>query len=55
MARSKAATVNDWFAQFEPIRAPALREVRASILEHFGAPERMSYGVLSPTIRGAGG
>jgi uncharacterized protein YdhG (YjbR/CyaY superfamily) len=46
MVQSKAATVDDWFAEVDPKREPALRAVRAAALKHFGpTAERMSYGM----------
>ena len=46
MVQSKAATVDDWFAEVDPKREPALRAVRAAAVKHFGgAAERMSYGM----------
>jgi uncharacterized protein YdhG (YjbR/CyaY superfamily) len=46
MVQSTAATVDDWFAEVDPKREPALSAVRASALKHFGAAaERMSYGM----------
>lgn len=46
MVQSKAASVDDWFAEVDPAREPALRAVRAAALKHFGpAAERMSYGM----------
>ena len=46
MVQSKAATVDDWFEEVDPERAPVLRQVRASAVKHFGAAaERMSYGM----------
>jgi uncharacterized protein YdhG (YjbR/CyaY superfamily) len=46
MVQSAAATVDAWFAEVDPKRAPVLREVRARALKHFGpAAERMSYGM----------
>jgi uncharacterized protein YdhG (YjbR/CyaY superfamily) len=50
MVQSSAATVDDWFAEVDPKREPALRAVRASALKHFGpAAERMSYGMPAYT------
>jgi uncharacterized protein YdhG (YjbR/CyaY superfamily) len=46
MVQSKAATVDDWFAEVDPKREAVLRAVRDSALKHFGAAaERMSYGM----------
>ena len=46
MVQSKAATVDYWFGEFDPKRAPALRAVRACAIKHFGpAAERMSFGM----------
>jgi uncharacterized protein YdhG (YjbR/CyaY superfamily) len=46
MVQSKAATVDDWFAEVDPKREAVLRAVRNCALKHFGAAaERMSYGM----------
>ena len=46
MVQSKATTVDDWFDEVDPARAPALRAVRERAVKHFGAAaERMSYGM----------
>lgn len=46
MVQSKAASVDDWMAEADPVRRPALEAVRASAVRHFGAAaERMSYGM----------
>jgi uncharacterized protein YdhG (YjbR/CyaY superfamily) len=46
MVQSRAASVDDWFGEVDPRRAPVLREVRARALKHFGASaERMSFGM----------
>ncbi|TAL36046.1 MAG: DUF1801 domain-containing protein [Phenylobacterium sp.] len=46
MVQSKAATVDDWFAEVDLKREAVLRAVRNCALKHFGAPaERMSYGM----------
>ena len=46
MVQSKAATVDDWFAEVDPKREAVLRAVRDCALKHFGAAaERMSYGM----------
>lgn len=46
MVQSRAATVDDWFAEVDPKREPVLRAVRDVAVKHFGAAaERMSYGM----------
>lgn len=46
MVQSRAATVDDWFAELDPGRRPALEAVRASAIRRLGAAaERMSYGM----------
>lgn len=46
MVQSRAATVDDWFAEADPAREPVLRAVRDLARKHFGAEaERMSYGM----------
>jgi uncharacterized protein YdhG (YjbR/CyaY superfamily) len=46
MVQSKAATVDDWFADLDPGRRPALEAIRASAIRRLGAgAERMSYGM----------
>ena len=46
MVQSRAAAVDDWFAEVDPGREAALRAVRAIALKHFGlVAERMSYGM----------
>jgi uncharacterized protein YdhG (YjbR/CyaY superfamily) len=44
MVQSKAATVDDWMAEVEPARAPAIRRIRESALSH-GWAEAMRYGM----------
>ena len=56
MAQSTAATVDAWFEEVDPLRAPVLRQVRTSALRHFGAAaERMSYGMPAYVRDGDGG
>jgi uncharacterized protein YdhG (YjbR/CyaY superfamily) len=46
MVQSRAATVDDWFAEVDPGREPVLRAVRNLARKHFGPEaERMSYGM----------
>lgn len=46
MVQSRAATVDDWLAELDPGRRPALEAVRASAIRRLGAAaERMSYGM----------
>ncbi len=46
MVQSAAASVDDWFAEVDPKRKPALEAVRAIAVKHLGAAsERMSYGM----------
>jgi len=53
MVQSKAATVDDWFAELDPGRRPALEAVRASAIRRLGADaERMSYGMPAYVRRG---
>lgn len=50
MVQSRAATVDDWFAEVDPKREPVLRAVRALARKHFGAEaERMNYGMPAYT------
>lgn len=49
MVQSKAATVDDWFQDVEPARAPVLRAVRDLAVKHFPGAERMSYGMPAYT------
>jgi len=46
MVQSKAASVDDWMAESDPARRPALEAVRACAVKHFGGDaEQMSYGM----------
>lgn len=46
MVQSRVATVDDWFAELDPGRRPALEAVRASAIRRLGAAaERMCYGM----------
>ncbi|WP_296596948.1 iron chaperone [Phenylobacterium sp.] len=53
MVQSTAVSVDDWMAETDAARRPALEAVRACALKHFGAAaERMSYGMPAYVRRG---
>ena len=50
MVQSTAATVDDWFAEVDPVRRPWFEQVRALALKHLGAEtEAMRWGAPTYT------